>query len=613
MATYNVGYNAAGTLLDFATINDAYVGSSAGDTLVFWYSDTNRNTKWFGQFNAGVATAKNLNLIGGLPNQKATILYTNIIYYWTPDVPGAAMTIQNLSFRGINAASGAVQFRISGSTENCSFIMDSCRLLGGFTYGIQAYALFPQTIKNCYFNGINRATYAQTDSIVYFNNNTTIDCLGGIYLLNSFGEIKNCVFINSGSVQYFGSRVTASHNVSTATAPGDNATSNVIADTLRFWSTDLGGYNLESPQIFPDSVLASGGTAITGISTDIDGLDYDSGVTPRGCSRGRDILPSRSRVLSTETYNGSVPLSGLFVNVDPAAVLTGETWGYDDEFTGTYEAGSSLTRPTIAAEDLGDGETIEVTITGSDLGTTNSIFAQPRAGGPWALLGTISGDDSAEYALAPGRYWLVAESSAPGATTISANLVALDLAAALPPAAEGPLSLMVEAFRALLAACPTWQALTGSATADEARARVFAHALSWSEADLTEGDYLANTVKAARPYALVGLGDSAPFTRSAVAGGGMTYTRPGGKMIFFIEVDVPEALRDLTRLSEAEIWFENQLGNLIEDIAGLNGLPGVPDLREIRLLAAPVRASEEVSKSEGDFSHAFVEVSWGLR
>lgn len=335
MATYNVGYNAAGTLLDYATINDAFAAASAGDTLILWYSNTSRNPAWIGQINSGSATTKNVNLIGGLGTQKTTILCYNIgtFYNWTPNTPDNSLLIQNLTFRLIYFAGSTICLKFDGTASGNSAVVDSCRFIGGFYFGIQCYASFSQTIKNCFFCCLARPVLGDSDSTVYLYNSTAINCPLSINLQNA-GEIKNCVFINAGATQYFGAGVTASNNASTDTAPGTSGQSNLIFDELRFWATDLGGYGLIAPQIFPDSALASGGTDV-GLTTDIDGLAYNAGVYPIGCSRGHTILPNIGTVLDSETYNGLVPISGTFSNLSESAAVLGTSWGEDGtEYSG---------------------------------------------------------------------------------------------------------------------------------------------------------------------------------------------------------------------------------------------------------------------------------------
>lgn len=465
MATYNVGYNAAGTLLDFATINDAYVGASAGDTLTLWYSDAQRNPFWIAQINGGSATAKNLNLIGGLDSQKIVIIFSFAPFYsWLPTTSGNSLTIRNITFRWTGSTANSYGLKFDGTTSGNTAVVDSCRFIGGPYYGIQAYAAYSQTIKNCFFNGVARPVLGDGDSLVYLHNCTMINCTSSINLQYS-GEIINCVFINSGTTQSFGAGVTAAYNVSTGNAPGTDGLSNAIYDELRFWQTDLGGLGLIAPQIFPDSALAFGGTPITGITSDIDGLAYATGVTPRGCSMGRDILPSRGRVLSTETYNGAAPLSGLFINADPAYYLLGYSWGAGGtSYDGEYVCGDAPDAPFITSTATASGA---VTLT-IDCGMDNTAYAYYRPASQvssWVLGGTSVGPGDIEISSlidgSPSEF--IAVASAAGAWSLPSDTVTL-----IPNGTTADMEIIMNAVAAAITAAGL-SSYSGTAVTAEVR------------------------------------------------------------------------------------------------------------------------------------------------
>ena len=427
MPTLNVGYDAAGTLQDYATIADAFAAASTGDTLMLWYSDANRNPKWKATaILGGGVTTKGVSIIGALPAQRATILCSGIasFYIWTPTSGAASITIQNLTFRATNNPNAAtICLKFDGTAEGNLATVDSCRFIGGFVYTMQLYAEWAQTIKNCLFHGTERAILCDSTALVYFWNNTIVDCSNAIS--QNLGEVRNCVFLNSGATQYLAAGVTATNNVSTDTAPGTDALSSVVVDTLRLWETDLGGYGMIAPQVFPDSVLASGGTAIAGISTDINGLAYTSGTTPRGCSRGVDILPTQGHVLSTETYNGTAALTGQFVNADAAYYLTGYTWGAGGtEFSGEYVCGAAPAAPSILSGTAGNG-TVTLDLSG---GTDHviAVYSRPASyAESWALAGTRAGSGTIDIAgLTNGQpREFVAVASAAGAYSLPSDSI----------------------------------------------------------------------------------------------------------------------------------------------------------------------------------------------
>jgi hypothetical protein len=418
------GYDASGNALAYATPNDAFVAASAGDTLVQWYSDATRNPKFTGQINSGSATAKGVSIRGALPNQQSTILCSNVnaFYNWDDDVGNASVTISNLTFRLTNNPSAlTLCLKFDGATSNTATV-DSCRFIGGFVFAIQAYAA-ATTIKNCFFHGIGRPVIGAGATVVNFHNNTCIDCPSAVNIQTN-GEIKNSVFLNSGAVQFPGASVVSVNNVSTGTAPGTGALSGVIYDELRMWETDLGGYGMLSPQVFPDSVLASGGVDV-GLTSDINGLAYTAGTFPRGCSRGVDILPTRTRVLSTETYNGTAALTGQFINADVAYYLDGHTWGAGGtEFSGEYVCGSAPDAPVIVSGTPGDGVVVFDLTAGTD--HTVSVFSRAASyADSWILAGTRAGSGTLEATgLTNGQpREFVAVSSAAGAYSLPSDSV----------------------------------------------------------------------------------------------------------------------------------------------------------------------------------------------
>jgi len=390
MPTLTVGYNAAGVQLDYATIADAFAAASEGDTLELYYADTARNPKWAGQINAGSATTKGVNISGTLAGQRTTVLISgvNLFYSWSNSEGAKSVTISNLTFCLTNNPNSAtVCLKFDGSAGNTATV-DSCRVIGGFVQAVQCYAP-TATVKNCLFHGVGRPLIGDGDTTVYFHNNTCVDCPSAINIQYA-GEIRNSVFLNSGATQYFGAGVTATNNVSTGTAPGTGGLDSVSYPDLRLWETDLGGYGMIAPQIFPDSVLASGGVDV-GLTSDIDGLAYAPGVFPRGCSRGVDILPTQGHVLSTETYNGTAALTGQFVNADAAYYLLGYTWGAGGtEFSGEYVCGDAPAAPSILSGTAGNG-TVTLDLSG---GTDHviAVYSRPASyAESWALAGTRAG------------------------------------------------------------------------------------------------------------------------------------------------------------------------------------------------------------------------------
>ena len=129
----------------------------------------------------------------------------------------------------------------------------------------------------------------------------------------------------------------------------------------------------------------------------------------------RNTDPGEANVLGATAYLiQNVSKEGSFDeaarNTDPgvANVLDGVTYLIQNVAKeGTYDPGSAPTTPTVAI--AMDGLDITVTISGSDTGTTNTVYTQKPFSGTATNRGSASGDGTVEFSLAEGDYlyWVV--------------------------------------------------------------------------------------------------------------------------------------------------------------------------------------------------------------
>lgn len=107
-----------------------------------------------------------------------------------------------------------------------------------------------------------------------------------------------------------------------------------------------------------------------------------------------------------------------------------------------------------------------------------------------------------------------------------------------------------------------------------------------------------------RPFAVIS-GQAADESRS-IGTGAKQY---GGTYKVMIERQVPEAWRADDQAANAELWFKNWLGAVIDEMWTLSQSPGYLLVRRIRIADGPWRGADE-----GDQNNmgATLELSWGL-
>ena len=71
MADITVGYDAAGSALDYTTMASAYAAATEYDTLIPYYYNTTKRRYWLEALSAiGNTASKMINITGGLPGQQ---------------------------------------------------------------------------------------------------------------------------------------------------------------------------------------------------------------------------------------------------------------------------------------------------------------------------------------------------------------------------------------------------------------------------------------------------------------------------------------------------------------------------------------------------------------
>lgn len=253
---------------------------------------------------------------------------------------------------------------------------------------------------------------------------------------------------------------------------------------------------------------------------------------------------------------------------------------------GHTPSGSS---PPAAATGLtvvndGDGDGVTATVVGT-AGVTYTLYRWADGDATWtAGASRVGSGEIAQTGLDAGTvYRFTVVGSSGGLVSLPYGCVSVavvdDAAAATP---SGIYSLLLVDLKALVAACPSFQAWTGAADAAEALASIHRVAVDRDTATL--------------PYAVVAHFDDADF-ESTLEGRGSLALR------FVGEVEQPD-------VADAETEFTNQVGAVLGELLALAGLDGRMFVRHVRSLGAPVAPSEDEMRTPAyrqDWA-----VHWGL-
>ena len=183
-------------------------------------------------------------------------------------------------------------------------------------------------------------------------------------------------------------------------------------------------------------------------------------------------------------------------------------------------------------------------------------------------------------------------------------------------APSGPMSLAKQRLRVLLANSSTWQTWTGTANATAALETIYINALAPPP---NKNKYTLAQLEALRPFAIVETSESGGFKKDAIAGGIGFVFDESGQIVLSIEANTAEG--DVDDPSEAMIKFENNLGNVISEMATLAGTtgtinvdsnPNYLNVNEISVEMGPMRSVEDVKNTEGDFHFAVAIIGWGV-
>jgi len=435
LANWDIGYDAAGTALDFTTIQSAIADAGVvdGDTLTLYYSNTDQGLR----YNEVIALSKRLSIKSGIDGN-IFVDQINIIFQnsGTTTYTGLTYTTRSTYSASTNLSSGS-----SGTVkyERCVFrnghivqalngadiILDSCCVDGSDGYGYIGNATdsTSTTYRNCSAIGCTERGFRyglQYGCLSIGNGAEDFQfSSGGDYNCSSDGtapgsnsitkKFTECGFNDVQVGGFF--RTSSESDLVGAGDPSNKATVDIYGRTFATTPTIgcVQGVFLEDDA---DNVLTTAGGNWTDVaeSNVLDGVQWGVGGTSR---EGTAVGPSLDYDNIHWEEDANLDLQPLESPLDrnypaEADVEFGVVYGATDDFTGTLVVTGGGPRPTTPTLRIinNQDDTATATISGSDSGTTNTVWIFLRHGGVLELIdaGSRTGDGDVTISNPNGEY-----------------------------------------------------------------------------------------------------------------------------------------------------------------------------------------------------------------
>jgi hypothetical protein len=379
-------------VLDYGTTYGWNLGSTAEFPLTYTVNDgdtvevTGSGGTYVGQNYMGNIRFENINFTGG------GVL--NLTKY------GGQITFENCSmslngycyiYPNSHPNGGAVIFtdcdihhtglyQIILSSTNSSFIFNRCKISSdnqvSLFYGANNTAI---QITNSRFYNINVA-HASTPSSVNILQSTFngaskafLECPVG------YGYIKNCIFANLPAI--FTTAGSESIPVENIAMDGN------VYDTV----TAFASGTIAIADLAAAKTLGIEGDNSLEQSVTFQSTDYTS----------EDFLKISASIGNAVTCGINEDAFGTarqrYGNIDGGA--------HQYAPVVTSSSGESPTQPDLSIVDSGDGSHATATVSGSDEGTTNTIYIAPYGSTSWTDQGGVLGDGELELSVSAGKYW----------------------------------------------------------------------------------------------------------------------------------------------------------------------------------------------------------------
>lgn len=318
MASWDVGYDAAGSALDFTTIESAVDSGDVAtdDTLMLWYSSALKSRFWY---VLNYSVSKGLVFVGALPD-RAVVIVTGSETGFQFQQPS---TLRNVTVSAVNQYSGldkAVSFEASSGNS----YLDKVSIYGG-SIGVGILNGGTLTATSCMIVSSSYGFRSFGGPVNVYH--CTVVAIFPFYMQSpsSVALLKNTSAITTQERTIFGFASGGSYSASSSnnaanngeTAPGSNPIDLGAVDA-KFLVDEIGAWDY---RVKSDSALLTAGVD-DGVTEDIDG-NAISGTFPVGCSNGvvlADQTATPTALAPTdngdgETWNVATTVAGTDVSV----------------------------------------------------------------------------------------------------------------------------------------------------------------------------------------------------------------------------------------------------------------------------------------------------------
>ena len=166
----------------------------------------------------------------------------------------------------------------------------------------------------------------------------------------------------------------------------------------------------------------------------------------------------------------------------------------------------------------------------------------------------------------------------------------------MPTSPTGILSLAQDYLRTMLADCEQVQRFLNSGSAANALLRIHQDVLT---APADGNAYGLAEIQALRPFIIVSTAAESGFTREMLArGAGSSHYSDSGNLELHMEQGVPDDLAG--QADEAESYFYNQIGLIVEDLRERALQGGFLAIKEIAIEEGPSRTHPDQVNDVGD-------------
>lgn len=338
MADIYVGWDAAGTALDYATFADAQTAASAGDVLIFMYANNKRCRTWVTATNSWIIT-KAITLRGGLSNQGIAITSMGAAPA-TPFLFQESATVENFD---INIAY-AVAYCAQINAEGKSAFVRRCRMIAA--YSVVCNQAGTITFESCliYQHGYGMQTWAGTTN---FYNCGLIGCMASYGYADAGGAVVcyNCWAVDHQQPYGYKSAVTGDYNAAQDSSPPGTHKIDLSTSDPKWWKDEEPDSQVGDYRIRSTSCLAGVGTDM-GVVYDLAGKPFND---PPSIGPFEIWDPSTDSEASPTAEAAAITPN----SADPDVILDGESVVVDGETINGTATGGTPTDPNYVISSQG--------------------------------------------------------------------------------------------------------------------------------------------------------------------------------------------------------------------------------------------------------------------